>query len=75
MADDEIENLTHGWMRKLDAKFDRMADDIGDMKLRLAGLEQKVAYIAVDIARIDSRIDGVSARLTRIEKRLELVEA
>lgn len=68
---DEIEN--HAFLRRMDAKLDRLIDDMQDVKLRLGSLEQKVAFMSADIARIDGRIDGVNARLARIEKRLDLV--
>jgi septal ring factor EnvC (AmiA/AmiB activator) len=72
---DEPENLTLKMLRRMDAKLDRLVDDLQDVKMRLGSLEQKMAIVVTDIARIDGRLDGFEQRLGRIEKRLELIEA
>lgn len=74
MADD-ILDLTRERFNRIDAKLDRILDVQGDMLLRLGSLEQKVAFMATDIARIDGRLDAMNKRLDRIEKRLDLVQA
>jgi DNA repair ATPase RecN len=44
-----------------------------DMLGRLQSLENNVVDIKRDIVRIDHRLDGFDQRLTRIERRLDLV--
>ena len=51
-------------------KIERTLDD---MLGRLQSLENNVVDIKRDIVRIDHRLDGFDQRLTRIERRLDLV--
>jgi DNA repair ATPase RecN len=46
---------------------------LDDMLGRLQSLENNVVDIKRDIVRIDHRLDGFDQRLTRIERRLDLV--
>ncbi len=74
----EPEQLMLVYLRRLDAKVDAMALDIGDIKQRLTTLEIGVANLAATeashYANLASRVDRVETRLARIEKRLDLVE-
>lgn len=71
---DEPENLVLIYFRRLDEKLDRVIDDVGDLKVRMTDLEEKVARVDLAIAGINRRMDRVEARLDRIERRLDLVE-
>jgi hypothetical protein len=49
---DSIEDLTHAWMRRLDAKFDRfdvkvdrVIDDLRDLKVRASSAEEALAGV------------------------------
>ena len=42
MADETV-NLTHEYLRRMDAKLDRLIDDMQDVKVRLASLEENVS--------------------------------
>jgi DNA repair ATPase RecN len=64
----EPDNLVLQWMRRLDQKFDRMAEDVHDIKIRLTNLEE-------NLATLNRRADRGDARLERIERRLDLTEA
>lgn len=64
---DEPENLVLQMLRKLDAKVDRLADDMTDIKMRMTHVEE-------NLAGVHRRLDRVDMRLDRIEKRLELVD-
>ena len=55
----------------IDAKLDRLIDDMQDVKVRLNSLDKQIGSMAADIARIDGRIDGMNKRLDRIKARLE----
>jgi hypothetical protein len=74
MADDPI-GLTRERFNRLDAKLDRLLELQETTTLRLSSMEQKLAHIGTDIARIDARLDGFEKRLARIEKRFDLIEA
>lgn len=74
MADDLID-LTRERFNRIDAKLDRLLELQETTTLRLGSLEQKLAHVGTDIARIDARLDGFEKRLARIEKRFDLIEA
>ena len=42
MADETV-NLTHEYLRRMDAKLDRLIDDMQDVKARLTSLEKSVS--------------------------------
>jgi hypothetical protein len=75
---DEPENLTLVFLRRLDAKMDRVLEDMGDVKHRLTTLEIQVGQLASTeashYAGTAMRLDRVEQRLDRIERRLDLVE-
>jgi hypothetical protein len=72
---DEAENLVSQQLRAIRAENDKTHRLLFDLTLRVGSLEQKVAFIGADIARIDTRLDGFENRLDRIEKRLGLIDA
>jgi division protein CdvB (Snf7/Vps24/ESCRT-III family) len=78
---DEPENMVLAWMRRLDAKFDRMGEQMQDIKGRLTNVETALAMVATEVgsmmgadARMQQSIDRMSDRLERIERRLDLVD-
>ena len=75
MAEDNIENLTLLFMRRLDARLDRLEGDIGDIKLRVTATEEHLASIMMSVAGLNSRMDKIDHRLSRVERRLELTDA
>ncbi|WP_375399090.1 hypothetical protein [uncultured Sphingomonas sp.] len=75
MAEDNIENLTLLFMRRLDQRLDRLENDIGDIKLRVTATEEHLASIMMSVAGLNSRMDKVDARLARVERRLDLTDA
>ena len=71
---DAPDNLIFEYLRRLDTKLDRIIEDIGDLKIRMTAVEEKIAQVELSIAGVHRRIDRVDARLDRIERRLDLVE-
>ena len=65
---DEPDNLILTFLRRMDAKIDRLGDDMRDVKLRLTNLEE--AFVGMQ-----RRFDRLEIRVERIERRLDLVEA
>ena len=61
----ESDNIVLIYLRLLDEKVDRLLDEMRDVKVRLAGVEEKPTGVH---RRIDLRID-------RIERRLDLTVA
>ena len=63
---DETANLTHEYLRRMNAKLDRLIDDMQDVKVRLTSLEEnygatsrRLDRIERDIAHIVKRLDPV----------------
>ena len=65
---DEPDNLVPVYLRRIDEKLDRLADDVRDLKVRVTALEESVVGV-------QRRMDRLEARIDRIEKRLDLTEA
>ncbi|MGE3064359.1 MAG: hypothetical protein AB7K67_02145 [Hyphomicrobiaceae bacterium] len=65
---DEPENLLLHILRNVDAKVDRIAADLKEIKVRTGILEQQYANMS-------NRIDRIEDRLERIENRLGLIDA
>jgi hypothetical protein len=63
----EPDNVVLVYRRCIDAKVDRVIDDVRDIKFRVTNLEEGQAGI-------QRRMDRVDVRLERIERRLDLVE-
>lgn len=65
---DETVNLTHEYLRRMDAKLDRLIDDLQDVKVRLTSLEENYGATS-------RRLDRIERDVSHIRKRLDLVEA
>ena len=65
---DEPENLTLKFLRRIDEKLDRVAEDVHMIKVRLTSVGESF----VDITR---RVDRIEDRMVRIERRLDLAGA
>lgn len=63
----EPDNVVLVYRRRIDAKVDRVSDDVRDIKFRVTNLEEGQAGI-------QRRLDRVDVRLERSERRLDLVE-
>lgn len=51
-------------LRRIEIKLDRLADDVADVRMRLASTEE-------GIAGVNRRLDRADGRLDRIERRLD----
>jgi archaellum component FlaC len=69
----EAENLILEHVRHMRGQLDRMETRIEDV-IRLGHIERSVADHSVQLAEINTKLDRLDARVTRIEKRLDLVE-
>lgn len=76
---EEPEDFTLRFLRRLDQKMDRVAEDLHDLKRRMTTLEQQVAHQAATgashYASLAARLDRVEERLDRIERRLDLAHS
>ena len=65
---DEPDNLVLVMLRKMDAKLDRLSEDMRDVKVRMTHVEE-------GLAGVNRRLDRLEVRVDRIETRLELVDS
>jgi hypothetical protein len=70
----ETDNLVLEHLRHIRGQLDRMESDIGEIKARVGRLEADIAQVHVTLAEHSLRFDRLDGRVTRIEKRLDLVE-
>ena len=75
---DQPENLTLVFLRRIDAKVDRLAEDVSDVRHRLTTFEIQVGHLvateASHYAGTAQRLDRLEHRLDRVERRLDLVD-
>ena len=72
---EEPDSLVPRYLRAIDQKVDRLAEDVGDLKTRMTGVERGLAGVEMSMAGVQHRIDRVDQRLDRIERRLDLVDS
>ncbi len=65
--EDDPNNLTLVFLRRLDAKMDRVLEDVQDLKVRMTHVEEGLAGVNRGLDRMDTRLD-------KVERRLELVD-
>jgi len=65
---DQPDNLVLTLLRKIDARTERMADDLQDLKVHVTAVEE-------GLAGVHRRLDRLENRVERIERRLEITEA
>jgi uncharacterized coiled-coil protein SlyX len=76
---DNVENLVLEHLRHIRNRIDRVADTADDIKSRLtsleittAGIRRDLAHMYGDIVEQHVRVDQLTARIERIERRLDL---
>ena len=62
-------------LRRIDAKLDRLTDDVQDLKHRMTSVERQLGDLRVDLARVSPRLDRLEVRIDRIERSLDIVSA
>jgi predicted nuclease with TOPRIM domain len=79
---DEPDSLVLVYLRRMEAKLDRLGEDVRELKQPLTGLEAGQARLRQDVADIygayaglQGRFDRMDSRLERIERRLDLQES
>lgn len=71
---EDTTNIVLEQLKNIRKTGERTAEDVQDLKLRIADIEHHLAYSAVTDARLQHSIDKITERLDRIERRLELQE-
>src|SRR5579883_2497463 len=68
---DAPDNLVLVYLRRLDEKMDGLREDLQEVKRRVTSLESAVAHLHGGQASLHSDFAGQSARMDRIEQRLD----
>ena len=81
MTSEELASVTLEHLRHIRARVDQIADDVGELKLRLSNVEAGMTRIRRDVLQADETdirqqitLDKLAARVERIEHRLDLVD-
>ncbi|MFZ3327936.1 MAG: hypothetical protein WA231_19525 [Methylocella sp.] len=56
---DAPDNVIFEYLRRLDMKLDHVIEDIGDMKIRMTAVEERIAQVELSIAGVNRRIDRI----------------
>lgn len=65
---DGPDSLVLRFMRQVDAKLDRVIDDLADIKVRVTNVEE-------NLVALNRRVDRMDLRIERIERRLDLTKS
>jgi len=65
---DQPDGVVLVFLRRIDARVEKLAEDMLEVKQRLGHLEEQYASLS-------RRVDRLDMRLERVERRLELSEA
>jgi archaellum component FlaC len=60
---DEPDNLVLVILRRLDAKMDRVIDDLRDVKVRLTSVKEGLNVVQRRIDRLEDRVEHIERRL------------
>jgi ubiquinone biosynthesis protein UbiJ len=61
-------------MRRLDAKFDRMTEEMRELKIRMTAAGTAIVAVATSVAGLQRSMDRLNDRVERIERRLHLID-
>ena len=71
---DAPDSLVLVLLRRMDARLERIENDLQDLKRRVTALEESQARLHLDYAGVQLRMDRFDDRPARIEHRLDLAE-
>ncbi len=61
-------------LKRLQADMADLKADMGDIRLRMTANEEHLSTLVMSVAGINHRLDRVSDRVERIERRLDLLD-
>ncbi len=75
MTDNVTNELMYETLKSIQSGVERLSEDMRDLRFRVGSIEREMATISERIAHNSIRTDRMEERLSRIEKRLDLVDA
>jgi hypothetical protein len=84
----EIADFTHGWMRRVETKLDkvleilvrpetritRMERDIGEIKFDLTSFDTRMVTLTTDMLRLTDKVDSIDRRTEATDRRVANIE-
>ena len=72
MGEIDVASHTLELLKRLNGKMDSCGLELGDLKMRIASVEDHLSGLTVSNAGITHRLDRIEGRLDRIERRIDL---
>ena len=72
---DNIDNIVLEHLKHIRKSLESLDEKVDMLTGRVSSIEQSTAFLHVDLAQVNSRLDSFSKRLERIERRLELSDS
>ena len=72
---EDTENLVLEILKKIQSDVAFVRQDVNDLKIRTASVENHLAAFHLDLVQISARVDTLGRRMERVETRLGLIEA
>ena len=74
MSEAVSNELIYAVMQKMQADMSEMKFDIRDLKTRMTIVEEHLGNSVIALSGVNARLDRLSDRVERIERRLDLTE-
>jgi hypothetical protein len=71
---DDPDSIVLRYLRRLDAKADRIGEAVSDLSAEVRGIKGHLAAFMQDEIAQDSALASIKDRLTRMERRLDITE-
>jgi hypothetical protein len=75
MTENVANELIYSVMQKMQADMADMKFDVHDMKLRMTMVEEHLGNSIIGMSGVNARLDRLTDRVERIERRLDITEA
>ena len=75
MSENVSNELLYSVLQKMQADLSEIKFDVRDLKVRMTMVEEHLGSSLIATSGVNSRLDQVTDRLERIERRLELSDA
>jgi archaellum component FlaC len=72
---ENVADLTLERVRRLEGKIDMLVDHVVEVKVGLTPFKSEMAHLHAQMAHQSQHLDGIEARLSRVERRLDLVDS
>jgi len=75
MTENVTNELIYGVLQKMQEDMSEIKFDVRDLKIRMTMVEEHLGSSIIAISGVNSRLDRMTDRVERIERRLDLTEA